>query len=201
MENIQICGVDISSPATILAQKNLRHNIRLKHLKPIAEEHIEFVQDNILEDSDKSWLQSSWEVVVSNPPYISPKSFNSTTSRSVRNYEPKLALVPPQSEAATSNPAADNAVGDAFYPRLLHIAHKVNACVVLMEVADMKQATRVVRMVIESSCWSGCEIWRDWPSTGATSALHVLGKEINVRGDGNGRAVLLWGKDGCGLIT
>ncbi|EEH50129.1 uncharacterized protein PADG_06208 [Paracoccidioides brasiliensis Pb18] len=35
-------------------------------------------------------------ILLSNPPYISPSQFrNGTTSRSVRMYEPKLALVPP----------------------------------------------------------------------------------------------------------
>ena len=39
-----------------------------------------------------------WDILTSNPPYISPRSYNTCTARSVRNFEPKLALVPPQSQ-------------------------------------------------------------------------------------------------------
>lgn len=36
-----------------------------------------------------------WDIVISNPPYISPAAYWKTTMRSVRGFEPRLALVPP----------------------------------------------------------------------------------------------------------
>ncbi|OJD11721.1 hypothetical protein AJ78_07557 [Emergomyces pasteurianus Ep9510] len=68
-------------------------------------------------------------VLVSNPPYISPTQFiNGTTARSVRKYEPRLALVPPlpaithqrktemeteaEAETETDTPAAAAAATD-----------------------------------------------------------------------------------------
>jgi len=192
----QVCGIDISSTAINLAQENLAHNIRLGHLEPIAQEQIDFIQDDIFSDSKKPWRTSSWDVIISNPPYISPNSFNNTTSRSVRNYEPKAALVPPQTVAADS--VHDDTVGDMFYPRLLKIAHNANAKLVLMEVADMAQATRVVEMVLEKGIWGGCEIWRDEPSSNPRSMgerVVIRGRDVEVKGEGNGRGVLVWRKD------
>lgn len=36
-----------------------------------------------------------WDIIISNPPYISPAAYWKTTMRSVRGFEPRLALVPP----------------------------------------------------------------------------------------------------------
>lgn len=144
-----------------------------------------------------------WDILISNPPYISPRAFtNGSTSRSVRNYEPKLALVPPQSSTSTTT---SNDEGDTFYPRLLHIAHSLNIHLLVFEVADMAQAKRVVGMVFEKGVWNGgCEIWRDFPGQGGRDwdgeVVEVEGKEVRVRGEGEGRAVCAWrvGSEGKG---
>lgn len=65
-----------------------------------------------------------FDILISNPPYISPRQFLSTTARSVREYEPLQALVPPANE---SDKLSDADVGDMFYPRLLDIAERVQA--------------------------------------------------------------------------
>lgn len=96
--------------------------------------------------------------------------------------------------------------GDIFYPRLLQIAEQVSARVLLVEVADMEQAVRVVGMVVErgKGAWEGCEIWRDWPAAGGEGGgemVEVQGEDIRVVGEGNGRAVLVWrGEDGGRMI-
>lgn len=147
--------------------------------------------------------------MISNPPYISPAAFDTTTSRSVRNYEPRCALVPPTTPASSSQGAEVDA-GDIFYPRLLHLAEQVSARVLLVEVADMEQAIRVARMVLGKSkrMWDGCEIWRDWPAAGASGmgdgegeVVEVQGGRVRVTGEGNGRAVLAWrGGDGRRMV-
>lgn len=145
----------------------------------------------------KAWNGSNWDILISNPPYISPTSFNKDTARSVRNYEPKSALVPSIAVSAGGGEAEADA-GDTFYPRLLEIAEQISARVLLVEVADMEQACRVVAMVGEKGrgIWEGCEIWRDWPAggdrEGDVEVVEVGGEEIRVRGEGNGRAVLAW---------
>ena len=194
--------MDISARAVRLARDNLWHNIRLGHLKPTAAQEIEFLQENIFENSAERWLHPPWDIIVSNPPYISPKAFNRTTSRSVRNHEPKLALVPSPNEDVRRNSIEyDNHVGDLFYPMLLHIAERVRASMVLMEVVDIEQASRVSNMVLENSHWTGCQIWKDWPSHDIQTIQGNCGINLKVRGKGNGRAVLVWNKDGERLIA
>lgn len=141
----------------------------------MAQSQIQFVQADIFDDISKAIPDGNWDIVISNPPYISPKGFNKNTSRSVRNYEPKIALVPSPSlstsHAATGLPGddetkatSDTTIGDSFYPQILKIASQVKARMVLMEVSDLAQAKRVASQGIRSGYWQyQCEIWRDWP--------------------------------------
>ncbi|KAG5287965.1 S-adenosylmethionine-dependent methyltransferase [Histoplasma ohiense] len=114
---LQICGVDISTRALKLARENLKHNIALGMLSERAREEVSFIKGDVLSGlSGLSGLYTSSvtpasktaaaaaepeinpviTILLSNPPYISPAQFaNGTTARSVRRYEPKLALVPP----------------------------------------------------------------------------------------------------------
>ena len=198
-----IYGIDISPLAITLARKNLTHNIRLGTLNPAAaaSSHISFQQADIF---DEEWLNGlrndgsqKWDILISNPPYISPHAFtNGSTSRSVRNYEPKLALVPPHSRTST-----DTEIGDAFYPRLLQIANSLNIPLLVFEVADLAQAKRVVGMVFERDGWDGCEIWRDFPGQrgrdGQEEVMEVEERRVRVKGEGEGRAVCAW-REGWG---
>ena len=144
-------------------------------------------------------------MLVSNPPYVSPRGYERDTSRSVRNWEPKLALVPGENHRASvvgrGDDEADAAKGDEFYPRLLKIAEEVKAKVVWLEVADTEQAQRVIWMATRSRWWEGCEIWKDWPDGGTSGEwehFKVGGSKVRVVGEGNGRAVVLrrsaWGR-------
>ncbi|EKG16017.1 DNA methylase N-6 adenine-specific conserved site [Macrophomina phaseolina MS6] len=132
--------------------------------------------------------QLHWDILISNPPYISPRAFVHTTTRSVRNFEPKLALVPPVSDTRPDS------CGDVFYPKLLDIADCVLAKLVLFEVADMDQALRVARLAQDRGAWQGIEIWRDEPaaqeSPAPSTAVHLDG--IRILGRGDGRSVVCW---------
>lgn len=200
---LQIKGVDISPTATSLANENLKHNIKSRNLQQSAKEQISFHHGDIFSLDSCLTLggRANWDVVISNPPYISPQAFNRTTSRSVRNYEPKLALVPPHRsrEDTVGESCTDAAIGDAFYPRLLHIAQQVRAKIILMEVADLEQAKRVVKLALSNESWDGCAIWKDWPGA-AKAMIEVDGGHIEILGEGNGRAVLAW-NNGCGRIV
>ncbi len=121
----------------------------------------------------------------------------------MRNYEPRLALVP-----AALHSKTDTEVGDAFYPQLLHIASELGVRVFVVEVADLAQAQRVVRMVLESRGWEGCEIWRDFPGQGGYygkegvvdgEVVDVDGRGVRVKGEGEGRGVVAW-REGWGKL-
>lgn len=90
------------------------------------------------------------DVVVANPPYISQRGFERETARSVRNYEPALALVG----------------GDMFYGPVARIAHRVGAKVVLVEVGGWEQAERVRRAWVDNGEWEGVHIWLDYAGKG-----------------------------------
>lgn len=217
--HLQFLGVDNAPPAIRLANKNKRHNIKLGHLQPSAAAQIHFKRGDILApqrstpaahsatDTWDTWADREWDILISNPPYISPHSFNTTTSKSVRDWEPKNALVPLlDANGARRDPLLgtaddeDVSKGDAFYPRLLEIASRVSAKIVLFEVADLAQAIRVAGMVVRGGQWDGLEIWRDWPGQGGKIKgeveLAVEGRHVDVVGEGNGRAVFAWTKEG-----
>lgn len=197
--HLQIVGVDISPTAIDLAKGNVAHNIARGTLRKNANWQVQFYNKDIFAKDFRgtTWMeQTIWDVVVSNPPYISPRDYDTTIARSVRNYEPKGALVPPTDRRGRRKSAiTDTENGDAFYPYIQRIAASARAKILLVEVADMAQAGRVAGMVLESSEWKGCEIWRDWPAQGESGegmTVAVDGKEVEVKGEGNGRAMLAW---------
>ncbi|KAL8644766.1 MAG: hypothetical protein Q9210_007081, partial [Variospora velana] len=121
--SLQILGIDISARAVALARCNLHHNTAKNLLHRSAREQVRFEEGDVF-DSGKKW-EREWDIVVANPPYISPEDFNRTTARSVRNWEPKVALVPDSSsDAGVILEADEEKAGDAFYPRIMAIAKK-----------------------------------------------------------------------------
>ncbi|KAK2871773.1 hypothetical protein FQN49_002840 [Arthroderma sp. PD_2] len=195
MPNISIVGVDISPIALALAKKNLEHNIQNGSLLSRARDEVQFVQADILAphtlDPDGSELGAllasppdtpsdqgqvhGWDLLISNPPYISPYEFaNGTTKRSVRLYEPTLALVPPPIQRSNMSHTAttSNSVrADSFYPRLLDISAQLGARFTVLECGDLAQARRVAALTGDPSLSRNTgsevnkktEIWRcDW---------------------------------------
>lgn len=180
-----VIGIDTSPAALALAEEN-----RLKAIAPEIQTRVEFAKADVLgngwEDTpplQKAVGERKWDVLVANPPYISPRGYRSETGLSVRRYEPEEALVPP--------PLAngDVARGDAFYPAIVGHAEALGIRAVMVEVGDAKQAVRVA-MLMEERLWDGkgaVEIWRDHPE-GKTTEGETYDK-FPVRGEGNVRAV------------
>jgi methylase of polypeptide subunit release factors len=89
------------------------------------------------------------DLLISNPPYVSTTDFhNGTTARSVRLFEPRLALVPPTDAHTNTNAVAKlgDKPEDIFYRRILGLSLAVEASVTVLECGDRMQAERVVGM-------------------------------------------------------
>ncbi|KAI4649170.1 hypothetical protein J4E93_003484 [Alternaria ventricosa] len=195
--DLRLLGVDISDKALDLARYNLQKLRKTRQLQDTGK--LDFIQADVLinpfDDQTEGVLSltaalnwagqpSFWDILISNPPYISPAAFWHTTTRSVRGFEPKLALVPPRKIKHT-----DKEPGDRFYPRLLQIARDVEAKVVLFEVADMEQALRVAQRARNLDIFDGVEIWREQPDATGDNATE---DGFEVVGQGNARSVLCW---------
>ena len=193
---VEIIGIDISEDALALANDNIQHNIgeNLLHLSAVTD--VSFKRGSVfdlcdeLKDQGQDGLQQSifgsnirFDVLVANPPYISPRDYGlgGTTARSVREYEPKLALVPD-----LSNGAQD---GDAFYRPLLDIALKVKASFVVLETGDHSQALRVrlmaIKMYRSDDRSAYVELWDD----------HGDVVELGNEGGQRARSVVSWTRD------
>lgn len=176
-------GIDISHAAITLAQDNIKHNIDLGVLPKSASEDVQFRQGNILLPgfnlgkiqrvfNGQGWgsLKGASEgrradIVVSNPPYISSRGFNTETARSVRNYEPKLALVPPR-EGYQVTDGDEDEDGDIFYPVVSSIAKELSAKILLVEVGGWEQAERVKAVWQDGGGWGGVAVWMDYSGKG-----------------------------------
>ncbi|KAK9647091.1 hypothetical protein HCH54_005812 [Aspergillus fumigatus] len=159
---VSVLGVDASSRAVDLARRNLHYNARLDHLSGRAIQEVQFLQGDVLrckEDGhpdiyeilqEYSHLQAielgqdeniRWDVLVSNPPYISAKSFqDGTTARSVRIFEPTIALVPPHWMHTSMFGLHEE---DLFYQRLILLSFDLQVGLTVLECGDRLQAERV----------------------------------------------------------
>ena len=210
----RVVGIDISRHALKLAEENKVHCVQniqghqsnSTNLKHRTLRDLQFLQADILANhndasSVSNKLQNmqeekscslNYDIMISNPPYISTSAFRQTTSASVRKHEPKLALVPPVPLASTDQVPQDD--GDLFYPKLYELATRFNTKVVLFEVADMEQALRVAGMAGDD--WEVVEVWRDDPDAGGGEVENVnIGagaarRRVVVKGVGNGRSVV-----------
>ena len=194
--DLEILGVDVSSQAIQLAGENHRSNLKAGTLGPYARGSLKFEEHDILSPGfDSKVLNQHWDIIVSNPPYISPRAFNTVTSPSVRKFEPKHALVPRTHSLLSLNEEGprDSSIGDAFYSRLIQIYTMARAQAALFEIADLEQAQRVVSTVIKMAPCSRVAIWRDQPdqTTGDREVLEGMGAGIPVRGHGHARAVMI----------
>ncbi|RDL35413.1 uncharacterized protein BP5553_07344 [Venustampulla echinocandica] len=196
---LHITGWDISNAAISLARKNLRTNITQGHMtSPASHPLVQVKFDKVdifsnLTEQQKQDLEC--DVLISNPPYISKEGFNRETSRSVRNWEPKLALVPKLSPTTTSV-----APEDIFYERITDLRMKVaKSRVLLMEVGDDRQAIRIARMAMGKASPGQrdvIQIWRDWPDQppdgDEEQQLVIDGQTVPLIGSGKMRAVFLY---------
>ncbi|KAJ5441359.1 hypothetical protein N7491_003765 [Penicillium cf. griseofulvum] len=196
LRQLEITGVDISPKALGLAQENLKHNLQLGQLEPSAATDIRFHRADVLgHGSDnsvpsiESILQthpnlgptvtppdeeSGCDLLISNPPYISQTEFrNGTTARSVRRFEPKLALVPPYSGSGMEDCMPE----DIFYYRILTLSFKLKAKFTVLECGDSNQANRVValhkRLASAESGQFSAEVWPSREQDLAENGFHV----------------------------
>lgn len=200
---VRVVGVDSSSRALGWARRNAR----------VVGAEVRFVRGDVLatttegeeEENDDHWdaERLDWDVVTCNPPYVSARDWERVTARSVRAWEPRGALVP-----RARSGGCDGEDGDVFYPvvvdKFLRYARRGQVQGrgkrrkwLVMEVGDLEQATRVVRMVVAKLGEAGVEmqngdeeeeeergkavveIWRDWP--GASERDRVV--TINSNGE------------------
>ena len=211
VQQLEIHGWDISEDAVALAQENLAHNSRHGYVKTSHCNRVDFgvvdifdddnvLQSFLLKQSNQKINNLNVDVIISNPPYISQEAFRKETMRSVRNWEPKLALVPaelPRSELLLGVNAAD-----IFYQRLLTLHSDVfKSRLLLMEVGDEAQAIRVAKMALNhcnppdaqtTKTRNHVEIWKDSPEMDELEELNLGGNKILIRGSGNFRAVLFY---------
>ncbi len=97
--NAIITGVDISSDAIALANKN-KERLKIKN--------VSFEITDIFDEDIEKMFFSSVDLLVSNPPYISVEEFK-TLDREVRDFDPRIALT-------------DEADGLRFYRRIAELA-------------------------------------------------------------------------------
>ena len=221
----EMLGIDISTKALKLARDNLRYVGTIS-----SKSKVHFKQANVLADSggviDK--IPSVYNVIgdgqdfdilVANPPYISTQQFYRETARSVRAFEPRLALVPgsialdgsrarhPSPKTVVQGGPAPPDEGDVFYPRIAEVAESVGAKLVLLEVGDSAQAERVANTLasrmsnvegVSQPVWHAIEIWRDGiANDGAATRRTLQCGRFNVPIIGpaeatHGRTVVCW---------
>ena len=160
-QRMTIVGIDISPAAIGLANRNLQHNLQLGLLSNRALSEINFHRGNVLGNQGdgipgvEEVLQDDilsangnveYDVLISNPPYISPTCFHDgTTARSVRIFEPAIALVPSTDIHVYNGPKICNQ-GDIFYHFIAALSFKLRIKLTILECGDYTQAERVVAL-------------------------------------------------------
>jgi HemK-like putative methylase len=213
-------GIDMNSRAVRLALNNKERVLHgsggetLNAAQRRSIENTQFMQSDVLEKDQLVHRLAvagfpTADILLCNPPYISPSSFETTTAQSVKNFEPKLALVPPHPSVASPNINP----GDTFYPVLISLAASLDVKLLWCEVEDEQQALRVVEMITRAANMSdvagqvndSIEIWREeLDSTNSVNnaiswADHFNNASqkrsgIQVIGIGNTRSVVWWRK-------
>ncbi|KAI0805862.1 S-adenosyl-L-methionine-dependent methyltransferase [Xylaria sp. FL0064] len=144
-----------------LAEEALKGAITFRQADIFADEWMAYLDEakpREYEKGDKHDQARRVDILVSNPPYISQRGFEVDTGRSVRNYEPKLALVPSGVRSSlstatipTSAALSSCAPEDIFYAHLLNVADTLRPRIAVFEVGDLKQAIRVAEMALSRS--------------------------------------------------
>jgi methylase of polypeptide subunit release factors len=225
---LRVLGYDISPKAIKLANENLTRNFETgetgnddllhrqvrfrkqdifedteKLKKALDEDHIQFNLKKKHDDLENNESTTEVDIIISNPPYIAPNSFARTTSRSVRIFEPKLALVPPTHDKYGRYLAEMDDF--FFFKRLMELHTELGSKILLMEVGGIAQAYAVAWLAVHKFQGNRIEIWRDHPDQVRTYKLRysiqgcrvIKGKYIPIKGRGTVRAVVLfkeWGE-------
>ena len=200
---LQVVGIEIEPRAVSLAKRNLDMNINLGHLPGEARKDIHFREGDVLKPGD--FGLKDCDILIANPPYISPLSFDRDTSRSTRVFEPKIALLPIVPGGTSLPDYEDPTSGDTLYSAIFEMALKLKAKIVLTEVADLDQAKRVListhGLITTEQLNMGYsyEIWHDELPLGRPHGLAndpvAMNRYRDIPftkvGSGNARAVVL----------
>lgn len=196
-ETLQIDGMDISEKALKLSKENLIHNVAQEHLKPEASSQVSFMKYNILKDRHGRGIFAPHDhnIIISNPPYISRQEYDTQIPRSVRDWEPELALVPSFSSGSAQHCDVDPA--DIFYKVLMEMYQnngRKRSFMLVMEVGDEAQAKRVLGVALKKYAMdksNAVSVWRDSPDVRPSGDdLVVEGRTIPSEGQGNVRTVV-----------
>ncbi|KAL4958815.1 S-adenosyl-L-methionine-dependent methyltransferase [Aspergillus stella-maris] len=184
---LSIVGVDISDIAVKLANENIHRNVRLGNLSQRALEDVIFRRGNVFElsqngssalrdafsfTSEKTTATGPWcDVLVSNPPYVSSREYHDgTTSRSVRMFEPMLALVPPKDVPPYTLETSHSCHQDLFYSHIAGLILDSRVKLAVLECANRLQANRVAALCrgVLGEHTRICQVTVDvWSVTGA----------------------------------
>jgi len=191
----EVTGLDISPKAIKLASENA------KAVSTLSSESPKYYQRDIFEPFHPDDMGGGpYDIVISNPPYISLGGFKKSTTRSVRNWEPKLALVPEVlgKESITGERTFDRYI---FYRRILqlHLENHQSKCLI-MEVGGKVEAIQVVHLARQMlrNKWQhaqqNIQIWTDHPGDFPTKVIKIRKPDcyVRVQGTGNYRAVVVF---------
>ncbi|KAF3294481.1 hypothetical protein TWF132_003453 [Orbilia oligospora] len=163
----RVLGIDVSEAALKLATRSLEYNIG-KGLLPIdARRDVGFcrgkseVHDDIRSffgNEDQVDYGGTLDILIANPPYVSADGYWGDTERSVRLYEPEIALVPPEKRPEN---VSDNVLReDFFYPAIEEFAAYFKSKAIVFETGGDKQSGRVKAM-LKSRGWE-TGTWKDF---------------------------------------
>ncbi|KAH8733525.1 S-adenosyl-L-methionine-dependent methyltransferase [Ilyonectria robusta] len=203
VKDLHVHGVDISPCAIQLAEENIARNLELGNIsEPGTEQSLTISKADIFSNGDIQRLTGSrWDLLISNPPYISRDVWNHGRGQlgySVRKYEPRLALIPDNHLPRPIGCSPE----DVFYSRLLDISSLLRPKAILFEIGNESQARRVLQLYFKHGVanTSRVEVWRDWPdleaSANENSSVEVAtpngqSKTVPVRGSGLIRSLLI----------
>ncbi|KAL4944751.1 hypothetical protein BDV06DRAFT_77351 [Aspergillus oleicola] len=191
---LSIIGIDISATAVSLANKNIHRNVSLGNLSQHALADVVFRCSNVLDYNrdgssalknsfgstpESSSSTGSWcDILISNPPYVSSYEYHDgTTSRSVRMFEPKIALVPPEGVPPSIVNSGHDQHEDLFYSHIASLILGSQARLAVLECGNRLQANRVAALCQEvfgkHNCMSHVVV-DIWPVTETDSCAVIV---------------------------
>lgn len=157
---LNVTGIDVSPSALELARENLQRC----HHHQSSEHLVDFQHADLFSDADLDRL-GQFDLVVSNPPYISADEFEAL-DYSVRDWEDSGALVPCSSSTSGSSSSSD---GLDCYRRIAQVLPKLlkgDSQCGLQAVVEVgwRQAAEVANLLLlhgQHPSRSSTEVWTD----------------------------------------
>jgi len=192
--DVYVNAIDISDKALQLAEKNRWRCLNLldpKSGRNTSLERVKFTKGDVLRPESFEW-PAKCDILLSNPPYICPDEWSKLSS-SVRDHEPKDALVPSLCPDALGMDPRRVHPADVFYNILFSQADRLATKLIWFEIGDVAQAKRVVNMAKQRN-WPFIESWGDNVRVSADGEdladVRTLHNDVIVRGTGSPRSVV-----------